>query len=56
MKTGQIEIPIFLNNINQKKEKYESFRKHNTKLIYICCNLKGDLKFFEESKSNQNQN
>ena len=54
MKTGQLEIPIFLNNINQRKEKFESFRKHNTKLIYICCNLKGDLKFFEESKGNNN--
>jgi aubergine-like protein len=51
VKTSQIEIPIFLGNINQRKEKIESFRKHNTKLIYICCNLKGDLKFFEESKN-----
>ena len=51
VKTSQLEIPIFLGNINQKKEKFESFRKHNTKLIYICCNLKGDLKFFEESKN-----
>ena len=51
MKTSQLEIPIFLGNINQRKEKIESFRRHNTKLIYICCNLKGDLKFFEESKN-----
>ena len=51
VKTSQIEIPIFLGNINQRKEKIESFRRHNTKLIYICCNLKGDLKFFEESKN-----
>ena len=51
VKTSQLEIPIFLGNINQKKEKFESFRRHNTKLIYICCNLKGDLKFFEESKN-----
>ena len=51
MKISQIEIPIFLGNINQRKEKIESFRRHNTKLIYICCNLKGDLKFFEESKN-----
>ena len=51
VKTSQLEIPIFLGNINQKKEKIESFRRHNTKLIYICCNLKGDLKFFEESKN-----
>jgi aubergine-like protein len=51
VKTSQIEIPIFLGNINQRKEKIESFRRNNTKLIYICCNLKGDLKFFEESKN-----
>ena len=51
VKTSQIEIPIFLGNINQRKEKSESFRRHNPKLIYICCNLKGDLKFFEESKN-----
>ena len=51
VKTSQIEIPIFLGNINQRKEKIESFRRFNTKLIYICCNLKGDLKFFEESKN-----
>ena len=51
VKTSQLEIPIFLGNINQRKEKIESFRRHNTKLIYICCNLKGDLKFFEESKN-----
>ena len=51
VKTSQLEIPIFLGNINQRKEKIESFRRFNTKLIYICCNLKGDLKFFEESKN-----
>lgn len=51
VKTSQLEIPIFLGNINQRKEKIESFRRNNTKLIYICCNLKGDLKFFEESKN-----
>ena len=51
VKTSQLEIPIFLGNINQRKEKIESFRRHNTKLIYICCNLKGDLKFFEELKN-----
>ena len=50
LKISQLEIPIFLGNINQKKEKFESYRKYNTKLIFICCNLKGDLKFFEESK------
>ena len=51
LKISQDEIPIFLANINQKKEKIESFKKINTKLIYICCNLKGDLKFFEEGNN-----
>ena len=55
LKTSQGEIPIFLENLNKKKEKYESFKKYNTKLIYICCNLKGDLKFFEDNKNMANR-
>ena len=55
LKTSQEEIPIFLENLNKKKEKFESFKKYNTKLIYICCNLKGDLKFFEENKNMGNR-
>ena len=53
LKISQKELPIFLDNINKKKEKSEGFKKH-TKLIYICCNLKGDLKFFEENRINGN--
>ena len=52
LKLSQEEVPFFVNYINNKKEKSEKFRKYNTKLTYICCNLKGDLKFFEESNSN----
>ena len=55
LKTSQGEIPVFLENLNKKKEKYESFKKYNTKLIYICCNLKGDLKFFEDNKNMANR-
>ena len=51
VKIAQDELPIFLANINKKKEEIPSFKKYNTKLIYICCNLKGDLKFFEESNN-----
>ena len=53
LKFAQSEIPAFLDNLNKKKEKFESFKKY-TKLIYICCNLKGDLKFFEENRNNAN--
>jgi aubergine-like protein len=48
LRYAEKEIPAFLENINKKKEKFESFKKY-TKLIYICCNLKGDLKFFEKT-------
>ena len=54
MKTSELEIPIFLENIKNKKEKYDSYKKYDTKLIYVCCNLKGDLKFFEEVNDNKN--
>ena len=49
LKIKQDEIPIFVNYLNNKKEKIESFKKYDTKLIYVCCNLKGELKFFEEN-------
>ena len=52
LKISQLEVPIFLENLNKKKGQYNSFKR--TKLTYICCNLKGDLKFFEE-KSNNNK-
>ena len=47
LKIKQDEVPIFVNYFNNKKEKIESFKRHDTKLIYVCCNLKGELKFFE---------
>ena len=50
IKTSEVEVPIFLGNLTKKKESNEQFRRYDTKLIYICCNLKGDLKFFQESK------
>ena len=56
LKIKQDEIPIFVNYLNNKKEKIESFKKYDTKLIYVCCNLKGELKFFEENdKDNAKQ-
>lgn len=55
LKLYQEEVPIFVDYIKNKKEKSEKFRIYDTKLIYICCNLKGDLKFFEE-KNYRNDN
>ena len=48
LKIKQDEVPIFANYFKNKKEKSSGFSKQDTKLIYICCNLKGELKFFEE--------
>ena len=48
-------MPIFLNFINNKKQ-LSSFQKQNTQLVFLCCNLKGELKFFEDAKDNKYQN
>ena len=50
LKIREEEIPIFKNYIKNKKEKIESFKRHDTKLIFVCCNLKSELKFFEENE------
>ena len=41
-----------LNNLRKINENNPSCNYKNTKFYYICCNLKSDLKFFEE-KSNK---
>jgi len=46
---------IFTEILKLYKEKYKSDKNYNfknTKLFYICCNLKSDLKFFETKKEN----
>ena len=43
-KLAAYEVPMFTKFINQKKA---ADGKFNPKFIYVCCNLKGDLKFFE---------
>ena len=48
-KISENEVPMFVKFLNNKKETVEIFRKINPKFIYICCNLKGDLKFFEKN-------
>ena len=47
-KTASIEVPMFNRALNILKEKSLLFKEINTKLIYVCCNLKNDLKFFEK--------
>lgn len=54
LKLLEEEVPIFVNYIKTKKEKSPKFKEIDTKLTYICCNLKGDLKFFEENINSSN--
>ena len=49
LKILQDEVPIFINYIKNKKAKSDKYK--DTQLTFICCNLKGDLKFFEENKN-----
>ena len=45
-KLAEIEVPMFNNYLNERKAADER-KRFNPKFIYVCCNLKGDLKFFE---------
>ena len=54
LKLLEEEVPIFVNYIKTKKEQSQKFKEIDTKLTYICCNLKGDLKFFEENTNSNN--
>ena len=54
LKLLEEEVPIFVNYIKTKKEQSQKFKESDTKLTYICCNLKGDLKFFEENTNSNN--
>ena len=47
-KLAEAEVPMFNKFLNDKKASDEKFQKLNPKFIYVCCNLKGDLKFFEK--------
>lgn len=48
-KLAEIEVPMFTNYLNARKSADES-KKFNPRFIYVCCNLKGELKFFENAK------
>ena len=51
-KFAENEVPIFTNYLDIKKAEDASFAKYNPKFIYVCCNLKGNLKFFEKNGNN----
>ena len=50
-KMAENEVPIITSYLASRKSEDNSFAKYDPKFIYVCCNLKGDLKFFE-TKSN----
>ena len=52
------ELPNFTGVLEEYREKYKdnkNFNFRNTKLYYICCNLKSDLKFFETEDKAENK-
>ena len=51
-KLADNEVPVFLDYLNSKKAENKSFAKYNPKFIYVCCNLKADLKFFQRNNNN----
>ena len=53
-KIAENEVPMFNSFINNMRSTVESFKKVDPKFIYVCCNLKGDLKFFEKNNNNKN--
>jgi aubergine-like protein len=52
-KMADNEVPIFLSYLDQKKAEDENYVKYNPRFIYVCCNLKAELKFFQ-NKDNTN--
>ena len=55
-KMAENEVPIITSYLASKKSQNESFAKYDPKFIYVCCNLKGDLKFFETKSNGSNGN
>ena len=53
-KMAENEVPIINDYLTTKKAEDENYAKYNPKFIYVCCNLKGDLKFFEKMGNNNN--
>ena len=52
-KMAENEVPVITSYLSKLKSENPSFAKYDPKFIYVCCNLKGDLKFFE-NKANSN--
>ena len=48
-KLAENEVPMFKKFLEDMKKKVESIKSADPKFIYVCCNLKGDLKFFEKN-------
>lgn len=49
------ELDVFkgvLNSLREKNKLNEKCNYKNTKFYYICCNLKPDIKFFEDGQKN----
>ena len=53
-KLAESEVQFFTDFLNYMKEKSEGFKKIKPKFIYLCCNLKGQLKFFERNRNIMN--
>ena len=47
-KIAENEVPMFINILTKMKNTVENFKKTDLKFIYVCFNLKRDLKFFEK--------
>ena len=50
-KMADNEVPVFLDFLNSKKAENKAFAKYNPKFIYVCCNLKAELKFFQKNNN-----
>ena len=55
-KMAENEVPIITSYLASKKSEDKSFAKYDPKFIYVCCNLKGDLKFFETKSNGSHSN
>ena len=55
-KMAENEVPIITSYLASKKSEDKFFAKYDPKFIYVCCNLKGDLKFFETKSNGSHSN
>lgn len=55
-KLAENEVPVFTSHLERLKNSNSQMAKYNPKFIYVCCNLKSDLKFFEIGGGRQGGN